>query len=1524
MSATRTHLEHGGITTAPDEISVALTAASYTHPALPGRTVVRLVPEPLLSAEDLSLAVVGLEPQGHVSVGHTRRRAVGFPAWPILNDPGNAQHALNLVSDLERAARVSRSSPKKAKDMVMELADTLDASAPHFLPTFLEEAARIFLAAENTAYATQMYSKARDAERRHSLLIDEHRHLDVLMEFVYAGAVSAKELSAEAKGLAERLDPEEAYRIFRDICIGRVRRGLAPYSGMKKDLATLAKAAGLTPAEEEAAVAAELLRTNSIEKAGENFWDKYNAAIRRAVKDDEDLQELVLGMTPGNVHTDTWLDMLADSGALELVKDGNHPDFVPRIVTWESARPWRQPGSEKLAGVLKEVLPHAGCTSVSIRNYRLENVSPEALEELLANGVSITLVDDGHKPRIELTEWGLDPQRTPLPHLAADETLRNAMVGGILDAASTPEAPEELAAEKDTHDFVVEVVAECVDKLEGAAPNVDRLIEITEFARQFEDVSDPAVQELLDRVRSCHADPAEVLAETLRRGVPEELAWPEFEETCEEFGLTGGEIFGSHFHDCWPGAIVCEEKRAVHLRGGTVTDIPNWAGAKLRGAAEADGQYALVYLDTQTTDPVIWWAAEKEGLKAADDFGSISGLTATVPVPGGRLCAENTVIRPGQPEWSAGSRHFFVEGDRVWLATAAMTVEIDPGTGETGQPSLPGWFEEQCRLHPDLVFDPMQSQLRPVTEETAGSPFSTADGYHRHAVFTRPDDDANDDNYHLIIDADGTEYAVTGPLAGGVCGVLRRPGGGTWILTKERYGDTAVLDPADGIHTLAHGMVFPTEMWWHHTRVRDADLSERLRGITAEDVRPLIDEARPLHAAGKDLGLIVGERLGLGDTVLRTAAVKHLEALLSAWPQKEADPAKDLPGAPHLEDAQDLLAPVLNLYWGATVEARDVQEATAKLGLHNCVAASKTSDFRSQKGAETWAALLGNADALVALAAIPGRTVDEVQGLKELWVLLRETGALDAENLTVDELVVPDGYMISAYAKWPALVTRAGHGDGTIRVVRSDGGGPITVDGIELTVCSSTPLPVCRTDVEPVFDALIEKIASGGPQQWSAEPGEAFAAASGASAPEAHLIMAGFPNFHIFDSNFLPKDLRSAIGLKVAEAANAKDHLQPYARHFAPLLAAGVPQDAHELAVSGRLDVDAMARYWVEHGPEPKVPLPADLLELVPKTLPVPVVEWVVAGEQYEETWAVEVAALLWLAGTLDMSDPLRPDLADYADRLDEEPTGIDAVDVSPDHWNGKKLDVRRLLGLPAVDKETAHVPAQTVGAFTVERKRQEENVIADLTSIADPDDPELALARDMSVAHEEGMQEVAAANLRVRGALKAYARWLREAGGGDPHDPLAVAPHLVAEAAAELSVDEDAARYYLQLLAWPDPTDANVRRWNGWKKADITRAGTQLIDADVAVEGKRPRAGRSFFLHGGWSEAQTPHLPLETWKVDSFQMVAPGLRSKLEPMLGVAVAPAPPPEWFATCWERSRGDDAPRFAELKTTRRRR
>ncbi|MCX4851785.1 hypothetical protein [Streptomyces sp. NBC_00893] len=143
--------------------------------------------------------------------------------------------------------------------------------------------------------------------------------------------------------------------------------------------------------------------------------------------------------------------------------------------------------------------------------------------------------------------------------------------------------------------------------------------------------------------------------------------------------------------------------------------------------------------------------------------------------------------------------------------------------------------------------------------------------------------------------------------------------------------------------------------------------------------------------------------------------------------------------------------------------------------------------------------------------------------------------------------------------------------------------------------------------------------------------------------------------------------------------------------------------------------------------------------------------------------------------------------------------------------------------------------------------------------------------------------------------------------------------PELVAEAAKKCGLGEDAAVLYLMLLAMPDPTDRNAARWTGWKPDRLKAAGAELAATELVVEAKRPRAGRSLFLPGGWANLAKPALPVEQWKLPLFGHLASGERAPLD----VLVPVDPAADLYRRAWQRVRDGDGPRFEELKVPRRR-
>lgn len=149
---------------------------------------------------------------------------------------------------------------------------------------------------------------------------------------------------------------------------------------------------------------------------------------------------------------------------------------------------------------------------------------------------------------------------------------------------------------------------------------------------------------------------------------------------------------------------------------------------------------------------------------------------------------------------------------------------------------------------------------------------------------------------------------------------------------------------------------------------------------------------------------------------------------------------------------------------------------------------------------------------------------------------------------------------------------------------------------------------------------------------------------------------------------------------------------------------------------------------------------------------------------------------------------------------------------------------------------------------------------------------------------------------------------------GSIEQNPTVSVPDLVPVVAKEVDISEDAATLYLQLLALPDPTNKNVRAWNGWTAGRLKKAGEELAGTDRVVTAKRSRAGRELFLPGGWEPLKLPNLPIETWKLalygyDSVEPFRGGAATRVLPRCVV-------PDLFRRAWQRIVDGDHPRYAE--------
>ncbi|MFD3515712.1 hypothetical protein [Streptomyces sp. NPDC058657] len=556
----------------------ALTARASTHTALGDRRVVRLVPGTLGEAEDLALEFLGLARTAEAPVvGQVRRETLGFPAWALVNDPANGHHALALVKDIERLGRQARTRAGAAKEGFDALGTRLGRAVPHFLPTYFEQVARLFLQAENTTYAASFFGRAREAERVHGLTVDEDRQRAVFLEFAFAGALTVKALRQYVRDLAVRLEPADAWVQFRRLLVERCAAGMPPYAALPQDVRALVKAAGLDRESAERELVADLIGSPGVVRAPASFWAAYRSALVTLAQRDAAVRARLLGFFPesfgeGGRDTDgdsAWLALLAECGAEDLLTalpdasrpahpaPGAHPaPSVPSVspadwlARWEAHRrrnratPDRSRQTLDLAARMAERLRADGIPVELFHGRWQRNADLDLLDLCLASGIPVAEPeehdsDTAQPPALPVGSWLTDtaPGARDLTAVAERPVFRALLsrnVGGLGEQRGQRPG-EGVLAKLAAHPVLSEILREWLTAraeeyraargLPGLRTALNRL---SAFRSVVADVAPQAV-----RLLNGH-DVVPLLASTLRTGVLDEVGWPALDETYAE------------------------------------------------------------------------------------------------------------------------------------------------------------------------------------------------------------------------------------------------------------------------------------------------------------------------------------------------------------------------------------------------------------------------------------------------------------------------------------------------------------------------------------------------------------------------------------------------------------------------------------------------------------------------------------------------------------------------------------------------------------------------------------------------------------------------------------------------------------------------------------------------------------------------------------------------------------------------------------------------------------------------------
>ncbi|WP_199819125.1 DNA-binding protein [Streptomyces sp. FxanaA7] len=718
------------------ERAVPLTARTYRHPGLEDRVVVRLVAGELGAAEDLAAGFLGLEQDAEPAVvGLGLRQSLGFPEWVLVHHPADGHHALGIVPDLERAARQAKSKPKTAMDAYLELGERLAASVPHFLPTFFEQAGRVFLAEENATYAAQLFTRARKAEAEHGLVVEEDRLDAVFLEFALAGALPVKVLSAYAKELAARVPAEEALGRFTKLCLRRTAGGLPPSAQMANDLRRLARAAGRDAGLTEQDYLAELLALPSTARAAAGWWKGHRAALVALAARAPEVRGTLLDMLPASHDDETpamWLDMLEASGATAGLWDDSLPvdqrphdgtaGWLERFLTYrERARSWRgstrmpelYPLVERTADRLRAELATAG------RELRVTH-DVDLMDLLLSLDVPVAApMKDGSLP---LEQWAPGEGHRELLSLAADARFHEAFRCGadrFGDDDSGRRAIRVLAASPGGRPLLAEWVRGVVRRFAAVG-----LPQLPDALTRLKWLPAEALALAEDEVRSAvSTDLAPVLTRTLRAGLFDELGWPAWEDATATL-VPKDDVEDIIVADAWPHLVVAgaAQARVIGAEGTLLTHdlrIPaddKWGDP---GFHHVDGEL-LVYWRSRDNGLRGYWHTRADSPQSMEGPGGTRGtemdwykadLRLTLPLPGGGRATGAGVLHAGDTT-IPGERWLLFDGASYWVWHAEGErdthgfYEYDPATDKRGRMSMPAFLADALRDAPEgSVYD---------------------------------------------------------------------------------------------------------------------------------------------------------------------------------------------------------------------------------------------------------------------------------------------------------------------------------------------------------------------------------------------------------------------------------------------------------------------------------------------------------------------------------------------------------------------------------------------------------------------------------------------------------------------------------------------------------------------------------------------------------------------------------------------------------------------------------------------------
>ena len=1087
------------------------------------------------------------------------------------------------------------------------------------------------------------------------------------------------------------------------VMIAVMRAGVGAYAGVLQDI----------PEDKHQYFLETVLGSSGFRRSEAGFFQEAHELLVMLVSKEPDYREVLRKSRPVHLPAVEFLSLLHDCDAI--------PTLAADLVEWLHSLGRRKalPPDRRLVDAVR---------SVSLSGLSLAprfSIFPiELVDALCASGIEW---DGDFDEELRWQEWASDSDRCDLAGIYSHKRLRSWLAANLsirtiannFDAFAASKPARRLAS------LALTRLVKAKQRLAGSGPEWE-VFQTQQLAYVFDkrlaSINSKAMAQLRD------FDPVAELQLRISRGVMSELAWPMLEQVCRSHK-------NFELYDAYP---------AVAVRSGQSIEMVDGDAIVARGRLPKD---------CRTLDSA-WLVGERIAVRYDDAQG-----TRHCRLLGARTRNDGELLAPWGSQECNGKvvgtgPHYVLVDDvaTVWETGEIVDMEyFSPLKRGTSVPGIKITGLRRTRIpadHEFLMSDSLVVSAHPTTED---GPCGVSNGAHIALSFG-PRGGIGD--YRLVTPLGSFRAPV--PL----CAALNRPGGGTWLLSRDRMlidadSGLPIAQVSDGIGAVPVGAL-------SQLRPRDLNMSIALRAVTTEQAEELWEN--PELATIEKL---FGSNSVIAESLLSLVSqVRRLHSWFSMADYSEADDMS--------EAALSLLFTVTGRTGRGSRSVNPYHEATKFWEVLSRIDSDPTPvttmTFR-------WLDYIGREKTLV--AGLAGRHLDPdvVAEVCRFLLWATELGIFgsgwQSRDAHADHY---DGDQHWRYNRNRVLVHQPDSADSRLPDLSLTRSEFVYYLGVILAWSRRQDRPdqsaqlAARTILTPETCAYM----LGG---LVVSPGEGVPAAA----------------------------VRNRYGLSQPDMHVAILQLRGLTR-IDYVLGAGVGADFSETG----LDIAAMAAQLNVNTGKPIMHITAaQFQQAMPQFDDL---SWL-ANVALSETTEVPVgldeysagdylATLLYLIGNTSLDDPAR---GVFREKLQNLKTyGQQQLDAG--EWEVGTIDI-----VGAADYRKLDYFTRNTMPIRVLLEGHLDGLLMDLGRTSGP--------------------------------------------AGEPHDPLVSAPEIVVEVANRFAVSTDSARYFLQVLALADPTDAHVRAWNGWRKSQLDKAAAPLVVQGLLVLDEHPGAGRGRFLPDAWQD---------------------------------------------------------------------